>query len=74
MAPEERYFSYLLRFRREREGAPWHVDLEDAHTGQRLTFASADSAFTFLRERLGGAEPALPTRSQASGELDASGS
>lgn len=52
MAPDERYFSYLLRFRQERDEAPWRVVLEDAHSGERRAFPNAESAFAFLRVRL----------------------
>ena len=46
------YFSYLLRLWRESDAAPWRASLEDAHTGERRSFADAAKLLIFLREQM----------------------
>ena len=45
------YHAYLLRIWREEPAAPWRATLENAHTGQRCSFASIESLFHFLDQQ-----------------------
>ena len=50
------YRSYLLRLSQvsdPREGAPWRATVERVQDGQRLSFASLDELFDFLRQETG---------------------
>lgn len=50
-----RYLAYMLRLIPiQRDGAwTWRAFLENAHTGERLGFASVEMLFAFLLERFG---------------------
>ena len=45
------YHAYLLRIWREEPAAPWRATLENAHTGERCSFASIDLLFLFLNQQ-----------------------
>lgn len=47
------YLSYLLRLRRTRSTGQtvWRASLESPHTGERLSFASLEALFDFLRQQ-----------------------
>jgi hypothetical protein len=49
------YFSYLLRLWRARgRGTPaWRASLQSPQTGERVSFATLDDLYTFLREQTG---------------------
>lgn len=49
------YFSYLLRLWRARgRGTPaWRASLQSPQTGDRVSFATLDDLFAFLREQTG---------------------
>ena len=50
-----RYLAYMLRLIPiQRDGAwTWRASLENAHTGERLGFASLEMLVAFLQERIG---------------------
>jgi hypothetical protein len=49
------YFSYLLRLWRVRKGGPpvWRASLQSPQTGERVSFATLDDLYTFLRKQTG---------------------
>ena len=51
------YQAYLLRLWRTSE-AQWRASLEDAHSGERLTFATLAQLSEFLLRATGAAPPA----------------
>ncbi len=51
------YHAYLLRLWRTSE-AHWRASLEDAHSGERLTFATLGQLSDFLLRTTGAAPPA----------------
>lgn len=48
------YHAYLIRFWREEEQLPWRVTLVLPQTGERVSFASIEQAFSFLTDALAG--------------------
>jgi hypothetical protein len=55
------YRSYLLRLWRVKEGDRdvWRASLQDAQSGERISFATVEALFAFLEEQL---EPTLDAR------------
>jgi hypothetical protein len=48
------YLAYMLRLWRMRGAqAAWRASLEDPHSGERLSFASLDEVFAFLKQQTG---------------------
>lgn len=54
------YQAFLLRLwcSSSAAGAPWHAMLENAHTGERHSFAELDGLFNFLRQAARSPPPA----------------
>lgn len=52
MNDENRYQAYLIRFKRGREQSHWHVDVQNAHTGERHRFVTERELFRFLKQSL----------------------
>jgi hypothetical protein len=55
------YMSYLLRLWRvdgDDAESDWRASLESSYTGERISFASVEELFAFLRQQTGtGSEP-----------------
>lgn len=49
------YLSYMLRLWRARERGPpdWRASLQSPQTSERVSFATPDELFAFLREQMG---------------------
>lgn len=60
------YLAYLLRlWQVHNEGEiGWRASVENAHTGEKVSFAHLDQLVTFLRERTGLAPPTVVPKSQ----------
>jgi hypothetical protein len=46
------YRAFMLRFWRENVNSLWRGSLEDPHSGERLSFASAERLLAYLAEQL----------------------
>jgi hypothetical protein len=53
------YHAYLLRIWREEPAAPWRASLENAHTGERCSFATMELLFLFLNQQTQAERPPL---------------
>jgi hypothetical protein len=51
-SPSPSYHSYLLRLWQDDAHAPWRIQLEDPHTGERRGFASLAHMLEFLDQQM----------------------
>lgn len=68
MKDKTRYQAYLVRFQRGDGQQQWRVTLQNANTGEQMTFTSEGEAFRYLVQALstppaaGGGQPAASQR------------
>ncbi|MFZ0546948.1 MAG: hypothetical protein WAM60_15985 [Candidatus Promineifilaceae bacterium] len=51
---DNNYHAYLLRLWRENEDSSWRVVLQDARTGQKISFTELDKLTAFLEDKIEG--------------------
>jgi hypothetical protein len=68
--PHGDYCSYLLRFWRDNETAPWRATLQDPVSGERYGFACMDDLYAFLNEQTENQPAVIPGKDGAPGDGD----